>query len=197
MLGGQPLPVPVPDPAAQRSSRQAQDPHLLDGDDSGLGRGQRPEPGGRLDLVCTSRDYGRRVESDGRGPDLWTTRDAARACGQRERVNPWRQTRPQLTRCCQESSTVDREVDPQALGGPVPLPGGAQPAESLDQQRVVDEGGRRVDQVVQHLVVPGGRHLELVPDRLLLGSGELPPLALERQDLGVTDLGSPTPEVAA
>ena len=65
------------------------------------------------------------------------------------------------------------------------LPRGPQPAQPLDQQRVLGERLRLVDQRVQHLVVAGRRHLELVPDRLLLGAGELPPLTLEGEDLRI------------
>ena len=42
-----------------------------------------------------------------------------------------------------------------------------------------------VDQGVQDLVITRRRHLEFVADRLLFGAGELPPLSLERKDLGI------------
>jgi hypothetical protein len=60
---------------------------------------------------------------------------------------------------------------------------GAQPAQPLDEHRVELQRRRPVDQRVEHLVVAGGRHVEKVADGLLLGSGVLPPLPLEREDL--------------
>src|SRR5690349_14033460 len=66
------------------------------------------------------------------------------------------QVPPDLTRSACWPSAVDREVDPEPLGGPVALPGGAQSTEALDQQRVVDQRSGLVDEVVQHLVVASG-----------------------------------------
>nr|BFE67449.1 hypothetical protein GCM10020092_007500 [Actinoplanes digitatis] len=62
-------------------------------------------------------------------------------------------------------------------------PGRAQAAQPADEDRVVLQCRRVVQQGVEQLVVARGRQSERVPDRLFLGAGVLPPLALEREDL--------------
>src|SRR5665811_2318959 len=74
-------------------------------------------------------------------------------------------------------------VDTQSARCSRALTRGTHPAQPLDQHGVVGERGGRVDQRVEHLVVPGGRHGEELADRLLLGPGVLPPLPLEGEDL--------------
>ena len=78
------------------------------------------------------------------------------------------------------------ELDAQPPGAAGALARGAQAAQSLDEHRVGLEGGLRVDQRVEHLVVAGGAHVEELADRLLLGPGVLPPLPFEGDDLAVT-----------
>ena len=57
----------------------------------------------------------------------------------------------------------------------------------LDQQRVLGERCRLVDERIECVVVAGSRHAELVPAGLALGAGELPPLTLESKDLRIPD----------
>src|SRR5699024_7745433 len=76
-------------------------------------------------------------------------------------------------------------LESEAPCGAGPLPGLTHAAEPLHQQRVMGQCLRLVDQRVEHLVVARRRHVELLADRLFLGTGELPPLALEGDDLGV------------
>ncbi len=61
----------------------------------------------------------------------------------------------------------------------------SQPTQWPDDQRVVLESGRLVEEPVQPQVVPARGHAEPVVDRLLLRAGVLPPLALKGQDLAV------------
>src|SRR6478609_7681949 len=77
------------------------------------------------------------------------------------------------------------DVEAEAAGRSRLLPTGAQPPEPADQQRVLGQRRRVVDDRVQNLVVPGRRQVEQLPDRLFLGSCVLPPLPLERQDVAV------------
>src|SRR5436190_24174577 len=60
-----------------------------------------------------------------------------------------------------------------------------QPAQPLDERRVVRERGGTVEKRVEHLVVPRGGQLEPVPDGLLLGTRVPPPLLLEVQDVAL------------
>src|SRR5207344_2070554 len=71
----------------------------------------------------------------------------------------------------------------EAAGRTGPLAAGPQPAQALDEHRVVRQGGRVVDQGVEHLVVARRAHVEELLDRRLLGAGVLPPLPLEGDDL--------------
>jgi hypothetical protein len=71
----------------------------------------------------------------------------------------------------------------QATRRTLPLTRHALTAEAPYQHRVFGEGGRRVDQAVEDLVVAGRRHVERVPDRTLFRAALLPPAALEREDL--------------
>jgi hypothetical protein len=82
-------------------------------------------------------------------------------------------------------NSLDRKVDAQSLCRAISLPRRAQAAQPFDKERILRKRLRLVDQGVQDLVITRCRHLEFVTDRLLLGTGELPPLSLEGQDLGV------------
>ena len=64
-----------------------------------------------------------------------------------------------------------------------PLAAGAQPAQPVDQGRVVRERGGPVEQRVDQLVVPGGGQVEPVADGLFLRAGVAPPLLLEVEQL--------------
>jgi len=73
-------------------------------------------------------------------------------------------------------------VGAQPLGGTLPLTGGAQAAEPLDQHGVVRQCDLIADDAVEQLVVAGRRDVEPLTDRLFLRAGVLPPFALEVQD---------------
>ena len=77
------------------------------------------------------------------------------------------------------------DLDSEAPGRTLTLAAGPQPAQSLHQHRVGRQGGRRVDQGIEHLVVPRRGHVEQLTDGLFLGAGVLPPLPLEGEDLAV------------
>src|SRR3954468_17469412 len=80
--------------------------------------------------------------------------------------------------------TSDLEAETTGRAGPLAL--SPHPAQPTHQQRVVDQGLGTVDQSVQDLVVTGRRHVEGLADRGLLGTGVLPPLALELEDVAVS-----------
>ena len=77
------------------------------------------------------------------------------------------------------------DLEAEAASRALALARGAQTAKSAHEQRVGLEGLGAVDQGVEHLVVARGAHVELLADRLLLGPGELPPVALELEDVAV------------
>ena len=77
------------------------------------------------------------------------------------------------------------ELEAEPAGRALPLPGGAQPAQPADQQRVGLERLGAVDERVEDLVVARRGHVELLADRGLLGAGVLPPVPLELEDLAV------------
>src|SRR3954451_23734747 len=80
---------------------------------------------------------------------------------------------------------IGSDLEAEAAGRSLALPGGAEPPQPADQQRVGLEGLRAVDERVEDLVVAGRGHVELLANRGLLGAGVLPPLALEVEDLAV------------
>src|SRR4051812_38224927 len=84
-----------------------------------------------------------------------------------------------------EESPAMSDLETEAAGRPRTLPLCTHPAEPTDQQRVLDEGLGTIDEGVQHLVVAGRRHVERLADRGLLGTGVLPPLTFELEDLAV------------
>src|SRR5450631_3879382 len=92
---------------------------------------------------------------------------------------------PQVARpiLAQEAKLSDLDAQPSSRAGP--LTSSAKAVQTLDQHRVGLHGRRVVDQGVEHLVVPRGTHVEQLPDGLLLGSGVLPPLTLEGDNLAV------------
>src|SRR5215203_3826388 len=70
-------------------------------------------------------------------------------------------SRTGVTGCGVRTSGVDAEP----ARGAGPLAARAQPAQPLDEHRVVLEGAGVVEQGVQHLVVTGGAHVEQLLDR--------------------------------
>src|SRR6478735_10805940 len=78
------------------------------------------------------------------------------------------------------------DFEAQPAGRASLLPARPQATEPPDQQWILGQGCRVVDDLVEHLVVPGRRQAEHLLDRLLLGSGVLPPLTLEGQDVPIT-----------
>jgi hypothetical protein len=58
--------------------------------------------------------------------------------------------------------------------------------EALDEHRIVSHGSGRIDNGVQHLIIPGGRQTERLADGFFFRPGVLPPLPLEVEDGSVT-----------
>src|SRR4051794_40769412 len=79
----------------------------------------------------------------------------------------------------EEFGATALEIDAEPAGRSLPLAGGAQAPQPLDQHRIGGERLRRVDEGVQHLVIAGRRHVEQLADGLFLGTGVLPPLPFE------------------
>src|SRR5260370_39984119 len=71
----------------------------------------------------------------------------------------------------------------EAASHPLPLTERPEALEALDEDGVVGDGIRHVDDLVQELVVAGGRHVQGLLDGTLLGAGVLPPQALELEDV--------------
>jgi hypothetical protein len=64
----------------------------------------------------------------------------------------------------------------------LPLTGGPEAAESLDQHGVVGQRDLVVDDAVEQLVVARRGDVEPLPDGLFLGARVLPPLTFEIED---------------
>jgi hypothetical protein len=84
------------------------------------------------------------------------------------------------------------DLDTQTTGRPLTLPAGPQSTQALNEHRVCRQSGWSVYQGIQDLVVPSGGHVEQFANCLFLGSGVLPPLALEGENLAITTIQTVT-----